>query len=57
MTYVIIHFNSNTPFLRKRFNLAAPGFIKTFHTQCLLEEWPLDLIVRFFEIHLKNYSI
>src|SRR4051812_26764654 len=47
MTYFVIHFNSNTPFFRIRFNLVAPGFIKFFHMQCLLEEWPFEFIVRF----------
>ena len=57
MTYVVIHFNSNTPFLRERFYLALLGFIKTFHTQGLLKERPFDFIVRFLEIHLENNSI
>ena len=57
MTYVVIHFNSNTPFLRERFYLASPGLMTTFHSQGLLKKWPFDFIVRFLKIHFEYNTV
>ena len=57
VTYVIFHFNPNTPFLREGFYLVSLGLIKTFHTQSLLKEGPFDFIVCFLKIHFENNAI
>jgi hypothetical protein len=42
---------------KKGFDQSTPLSRKTFHSECLLKDRPLDLVIGFLKIKLQNYPV